>query len=150
MTREAKRVLFLAREAAAVRNSSEIGTSHLLIAIMKVHDPVTSELFARSGVSLDELQSELGTRKPERFTAPEIPMASKDEFALKRSVLSSTIVPRTHRREIPFSDNTRNAVRRAATESQQLSHSEVTPCHLTRQHVEVMVPEAHNTEAEGS
>ncbi len=104
-TEKAKRILFLARYEASQQGSKVIDTQHLLLGLLKEGEETTRELFTRANVSMDLLQAELERSGP------------------KREKLSTSV-------EIPFSDETKQALQFAEEEAERLMHPHIGTEHI--------------------
>ncbi|MFQ5700910.1 MAG: ATP-dependent Clp protease ATP-binding subunit [Acidobacteriota bacterium] len=104
-TEKAKRVLFLARYEASQMGSRVIGTEHLLLGLLKEGEEVTREMFQRSNIALETLRAEL------------------EDIGPSREKVSTSV-------EIPFSEETKRALKYAEEEANRLLHSYVGSEHL--------------------
>src|SRR5258705_1106687 len=104
-TEKAKRILFLARYGASQQGRKVIGTEHILLGLLKEGEETTRELFTRANVSMDLLQAELERRNP------------------PREKLSTSV-------EIPFSEETKNALQFTEEEAERLIHLHIGTEHL--------------------
>jgi ATP-dependent Clp protease ATP-binding subunit ClpC len=86
-TEKAKRVLFLARYEATQRGAPVIGTEHILVGLLREDDPLVRELFHRSSISVDLLQSELESRSggtmPKGTRGVDIPFSEESKRVLE-------------------------------------------------------------------
>ncbi len=101
----ARRVLFYARYEASQTGSPHIGTEHLLLGLLKETEDVVREIFARSKVSIPELQAEV-------------------EAQLQRTDRVSTSD------EIPLHESCKKALHFALDEAKKLLHGHVGAEHL--------------------
>jgi len=104
-TERARRVLFFARYEASQLGSLSIDTEHLLLGLLREGKGLTSRLFARANLSLDDLLRDIESR---------VVFHEKTPLA----------------QEIPFTDATKRALESAATEADRLLHNYIGTEHL--------------------
>ena len=104
-TERARRVLFFARYEASQLGSITIETEHLLLGLIREGKGLTSRLFARSRLALDEVRKEIEAR------------------TVFREKVSTSV-------EIPFSAETRRALQASAEEADRLMHPHIGTEHL--------------------
>src|ERR1700680_2539522 len=104
-TERARRVLFFARYEASQLGSVSIETEHLLLGLIREGKGVTSRIFARSHLSLENIRKEIEGR------------------TVFREKVSTSV-------EIPFSAETKRVLQFAAEEADRLLHNYIGPEHL--------------------
>jgi ATP-dependent Clp protease ATP-binding subunit ClpC len=104
-TERARRVLFFARYEASQLGSVTIETEHLLLGLIREGKGLTSRIFARSHLSLENIRKEIEGR------------------TIFREKVSTSV-------EIPFSTETKRALQFAAEEADRLLHNYVGTEHL--------------------
>jgi enamine deaminase RidA (YjgF/YER057c/UK114 family) len=105
-TEDARRALFFSRYEATQLGNWSIAPEHLLLGIVRQPGPTVTQFLAEAGSSPDRIRE-----------------------AVTNHVSSpADSTPTTA--EIPFSDATRQALRRAATEADHLGHDDIAPEHL--------------------
>src|SRR3954468_16380305 len=104
-TERARRFLFFARYEASQFGSLSIDTEHLLLGLAREGKGLTSRLFARAHLSLEDLQRDVESRL----------------------VFHEKLHPA---QEMPFTDAARRALESAATEADRLLHNSVGTEHL--------------------
>ena len=104
-TERARRVLFFARYEASQLGSISIETEHLLLGLIREGKGLTSRLFARSRLSLEEIRKEIEGR------------------TVFREKVSTSV-------EIPFSTETKRVLQHAAQEADRLLHNQIGTEHL--------------------
>jgi uncharacterized protein (TIGR03435 family) len=105
-TERARRVLFFARYEASQFGSLSIETEHLLLGLLREGKGITSRIFARSHVSLEEIRRAIESRTVVR------------EHQVATSV------------EIPFSAETKRVLQAVAQEADRLLHNYIGTEHL--------------------
>src|SRR5215831_1702544 len=104
-TERARRVLFFARYEASQLGSISIETEHLLLGLIREGKGLTSRIFARSHLSLENIRKEIEGR------------------TVFREKVSTSV-------EIPFSAETKRVLHFAAEESDRLLHNYIGTEHL--------------------
>jgi uncharacterized protein (TIGR03435 family) len=104
-TERARRALFFARYEAFQRGSPDIETEHLLLALFRDEQSVTTRVFARAGLTLDEIRRQVDAR-----TARHAPLSESSE--------------------VPFSEDTKRVLHFAAQEADRLLHNHIGTEHL--------------------
>jgi len=104
-TERARRVLFFARYEASQLGSVSIETEHLLLGLIREGKGLTSRIFARSHLSLENIRKEI-----------------EDRTVLREKVSTSV--------EIPFSAETKHVLQFAAEEADRLLHNYIGTEHL--------------------
>ena len=104
-TERARRVLFFARYEASQLGSSSIETEHLLLGLIREGKGLTSRIFARSHLSLENIRKEIEGR------------------TVFREKVSTSV-------EIPFSAETKRVLQLAAEEADRLLHNYIGTEHL--------------------
>src|SRR5881394_2821752 len=104
-TERARRVLFFARYEASQLGSISIETEHLLLGLIREGKGLTSRIFARSHLSLENIRKEIEGR------------------TVFREKVSTSV-------EIPFSAETKRVLQFAAEEADRLLHSYIGTEHL--------------------
>jgi len=104
-TQEARRSLFFARYEATELGSIVMETEHLLLGLLREDKGLTGLLFARSGISREDIRRELEARS-----------------AFREKVSTSV--------EIPFSEQAKLSLQFAAEEADRLSHNYIGREHL--------------------
>ena len=104
-TERARRVLFFARYEASQLGSISIETEHLLLGLIREGKGLTSRIFSRSHLSLENIRKEIEGR------------------TVFREKLSSSV-------EIPFSTETKRVLQFAAEEADRLLHNYIGTEHL--------------------
>ena len=104
-TERARRVLFFARYEASQLGSISIETEHLLLGLIREGKGLTSRLFARSHLSLENIRKEIEDR------------------TVSREKVSTSV-------EIPFSAETKRVLQCAAEEADRLLHNYIGTEHL--------------------
>src|SRR5207249_10464864 len=104
-TEQARRVLFFARYEASEFGSLSIEPEHLLLGLVREGKGLTSRIFARSHVSLEDIRKEIEGR------------------VVFREKLSTSV-------EMPISPEARRVLEFAAEEADRLRHSYVGAEHL--------------------
>ena len=104
-TERARRVLFFARYEASQLGSISIETEHLLLGLIREGKGLTSRIFARSHLSLENIRKEIEGR------------------TVFREKVSTSV-------EIPFSTETKRVLQHAAEEADRLLHNYVGTEHL--------------------
>ena len=104
-TERARRVLFFARYEASQLGSISIETEHLLLGLIREGKGLTSRLFARSHLSLENIRKEIEGR------------------TVFREKVSTSV-------EIPFSTETKRVLKHAAEEADRLIHNYIGTEHL--------------------
>ena len=104
-TERARRVLFFARYEASQLGSISIETEHLLLGLIREGKGLTSRLFARSHLSLENIRKEIEGR------------------TVFREKVSTSV-------EIPFSAETKRVLQFAAEEADRLLHNYIGTEHL--------------------
>ena len=104
-TERARRVLFFARYEASQLGSISIETEHLLLGLIREGKGLTSQIFARSHLSLEDIRKEIEGR------------------TVFREKVSTSV-------EIPFSTETKRLLQLAAEEADCLLHNHIGTEHL--------------------
>ncbi len=104
-TERARRVLFFARYEASQLGSISIETEHLLLGLIREEKGLTSRIFARSNLSLENMRKDI------------------EERTVFREKVSTAV-------EIPFSAETKRALQCAAEEADRLLHNHIGTEHL--------------------
>ena len=104
-TERARRVLFFARYEASQLGSISIETEHLLLGLIREGKGLTSRIFARSRLSLENIRKEIEGR------------------TVFREKVSTSV-------EIPFSAETKRVLQFAAEEADRLLHNYIGTEHL--------------------
>ena len=104
-TERARRVLFFARYEASQLGSISIETEHLLLGLIREGKGLTSRIFSRSHLSLENIRKEIEGR------------------TVFREKVSTTV-------EIPFSTETKRVLQFAAEEADRLLHNYIGTEHL--------------------
>jgi ATP-dependent Clp protease ATP-binding subunit ClpC len=104
-TERARRVLFFARYEASQLGSISIETEHLLLGLIREGKGLTSRLFSRSNLSLEQIRKEIEGR------------------TVFREKVSTSV-------EIPFSAETKRVLQYSAEEADRLLHNYVGTEHL--------------------
>ena len=104
-TERARRVLFFARYEASQLGSLSIETEHLLLGLIREGKGLTSRIFARSHLSLENIRRDVEGR------------------SVVREKVSTSV-------EIPFAPDTKNVLRFAAEEADRLHHNYIGTEHL--------------------
>jgi ATP-dependent Clp protease ATP-binding subunit ClpC len=104
-TERARRVLFFARYEASQLGSISIETEHLLLGLIREGKGLTSRIFARSHLSLENIRKEIEGR------------------TVFREKVSTSV-------EIPFSTETKRVLQFAADEADRLLHNYIGTEHL--------------------
>ena len=104
-TERARRVLFFARYEASQLGSISIETEHLLLGLIREGKGLTSRIFARSHLSLENIRKEIEGR------------------TVFREKVSTSV-------EIPFSAETKSVLKFAAEEADRLLHNYIGTEHL--------------------
>src|SRR5688500_5124145 len=104
-TERARRVLFFARYEASQLGSISIETEHLLLGLIREGKGLTSRIFARSHLSLENIRKEIEGR------------------TVFREKVSTSV-------EIPFSAETKRVLQFAAEEADRLLHNYLCTAHL--------------------
>src|SRR5215208_4586706 len=104
-TERARRVLFFARYEASQLGSISIETEHLLLGLIREGKGLTSRIFARSHLSLENIRKEIEGR------------------TVFREKVSTSV-------EIPFSAETKRVLQFAAEEADRLLHNYIGTEHL--------------------
>ncbi len=104
-TERARRVLFFARYEASQLGSNSIETEHLLLGLIREGKGLTSRIFARSHLSLENIRKEIEGR------------------TVFREKVSTSV-------EIPFSAETKRVLQFAAEEADRLLHNYIGTEHL--------------------
>src|SRR5665213_2899454 len=104
-TERARRVLFFARYEASQLGSTSIETEHLLLGLIREGKGLTSRIFARSHLSLENIRKEIEGR------------------TVFREKVSTSV-------EIPFSAETKSVLKFAAEEADRLLHNYIGTEHL--------------------
>ena len=84
-TERARRVVFFARYEASQLGSGAIETEHLLLGLIREGKGLTSRLFAKSRLSMDQIRKDVEGRSPYRekvSTSLEIPLSSESKRVL--------------------------------------------------------------------
>ena len=84
-TERARRVIFFARYEASQLGSSAIETEHLLLGLIREGKGLTSRLFSKSHLSMDQIRKEIEGRSPYRekvSTSVEIPLSVESKRVL--------------------------------------------------------------------
>ena len=108
-TERARRVLFFARYEASQLGSISIETEHLLLGLIREGKGLTSRIFARSHLSLENIRKEIEGR------------------TVFREKVSTSV-------EIPFSAETKRVLQFAAEEADRLLHNYIGTEHLLLGH----------------
>jgi ATP-dependent Clp protease ATP-binding subunit ClpC len=104
-TERARRALFFARYEASQLGSVSIETEHLLLGLIRDHKGITSRLFARSGLSLEDIRRDI------------------EGLTVLREKTATSV-------EIPFSTETKRVLQCAAEEADRLMHNYIGTEHL--------------------
>ena len=104
-TERARRVLFFARYEASQLGSISIETEHLLLGLIREGKGLTSRIFARSHLSLENIRKEIEGR------------------TVFREKVSTSV-------ELPFSAETKRVLQFAAEEADRLLHNYIGTEHL--------------------
>ena len=104
-TERARRVLFFARYEASQLGSISIETEHLLLGLIREGKGLTSRIFARSHLSLENIRKEIEGR------------------SIFREKVSTSV-------EIPFSTETKRVLQYSAEEADRLLHNYIGTEHL--------------------
>ena len=104
-TERARRVLFFARYEASQLGHPSIETEHLLLGLLRENKGITSRIFERRHIALEDLRKDIEGRRP-----------YQEKF--------STSV------EIPFSADTKRVLQFAAEEADRLLHNHIGSEHL--------------------
>src|SRR4029434_10708214 len=104
-TERARRVLFFARYEASQLGSISIETEHLLLGLIREDKGLTSRIFARSHLSLENIRKDIEGR------------------TVFREKVSTSV-------EIPFSAETKRVLQYAAEEADRLLHNYIGTEHL--------------------
>lgn len=104
-THKARQALFFSRYAAGDLGSPVIEHEHLLMGLIQAAHGVVSNLFDRTGLSVEQVRAVLADAASER-----------------QKIAVSAI--------IPFSDGSRRVVRHAAAEANRLSHQSIGMVHI--------------------
>ena len=104
-TERARRVLFFARYEASQLGSISIETEHLLLGLIREGKGLTSRIFERSHLSLENIRKEIEGR------------------TVFREKVSTSV-------EIPFSTETKRVLQQAAEEADRLLHNHIGTEHL--------------------
>src|SRR5678810_1458327 len=104
-TERARRVLFFARYEASQLGSISIETEHLLLGLIREGKGLTSRIFARSHLSLENIRKDIEGR------------------TVFREKVSTSV-------EIPFSADTKRVLQFAAEEADRLLHTYIGTEHL--------------------
>ena len=104
-TERARRVLFFARYEASQGGSISIETEHLLLGLIREGKGLTSRIFARSHLYLENIRKEIESR------------------SVFREKISTSV-------EIPFSAETKRVLRHAVEEADRLRHNHMGTEHL--------------------
>ena len=104
-TERARRVLFFARYEASQIGSISIETEHLLLGLIREGKGLTSRIFARSHLYLENIRKEIESR------------------SVLREKISTSV-------EIPFSAETKRVLRHASEEADRLLHNHIGTEHL--------------------
>jgi len=104
-TERARRVLFFARYEASQLGSISIETEHLLLGLIREGKGLTSRIFARSHISIENIRKEIEGR------------------TVFREKVSTSV-------EIPFSTETKRVLQCAAEEADRLLHNYIGTEHL--------------------
>ncbi len=84
-TERARRVIFFARYEASQLGSGAIETEHMLLGLLREGKGVTSRLFSKSRLSMDQIRKEVEGRSPARekvSTSVEIPLSAESKRVL--------------------------------------------------------------------
>src|SRR5512143_2628751 len=84
-TERARRVIFFARYEASQLGSGAIETEHLLLGLIREGKGLTSRLFAKAHVSMDQIRKEVEGRSPYRekvAASLEIPLSAESKRVL--------------------------------------------------------------------
>src|SRR2546427_8022587 len=85
-TERARRVLFFARYEASELGNTSIETQHLLLGLLREGKGLTSRIFARANISLEELRQEIVGRttfQEKVATSVEIPFSAETKRVLE-------------------------------------------------------------------
>ncbi len=104
-TEQARRTLFFARYEAFQLGSAFIETEHVLLGLFREEQSLTSSVFARARLSIDDVRREIEAR-----TARHAPSSDSSQ--------------------IPFSDETKSVFQYAAQEADRLLHNHIGSEHL--------------------
>ena len=104
-TERARRVLFFGRYEASQLGSISIETEHLLLGLIREGKGLTSRIFSRSHLSLENIRKEI-----------------EDRTVFREKVSTSV--------EIPFSTETKRVLQYASEESDRLLHNYIRTEHL--------------------
>jgi enamine deaminase RidA (YjgF/YER057c/UK114 family) len=104
-TEEARRALFFSRYEASELGSMSIEPEHLLLGLIRLDKGLTSRIFARSHLSLENIRKDIEGRT-----------------VLREKTATSV--------EIPFSAETKRVLQFAAEEADRLLHNHIGPEHL--------------------
>lgn len=113
LTRQADKVLKLARLEAKVFKSEDIGTEHLLLAVLREENNVAAQILQRLGISYDILRAELegGSELPRAMATPESPEGSGGDVGGERQK------QRTSKSKTPVLDNFGRDLTKAAEDN---------------------------------
>ena len=84
-TERARRVIFFARYEASQLGSGAIETEHLLLGLIREGKGLTSRLFAKGHLSMDQIRKDVEGRSPYRekvSTSLEIPLSTESKRVL--------------------------------------------------------------------
>src|SRR5512136_1906288 len=84
-TERARRVIFFARYEASQLGSGAIETEHLLLGLIREGKGLTSRLFAKSHLAMDQIRKDVESRSPYRekvSTSLEIPLSGESKRVL--------------------------------------------------------------------
>src|SRR5512138_900459 len=84
-TERARRVIFFARYEASQLGSGAIETEHVLLGLLREGKGLTSRLFSKGHLSMDQIRKEVEARSPERAkvsTSVEIPLSAESKRVL--------------------------------------------------------------------
>src|SRR5262245_48910779 len=98
-TERARRVLFFARYEASQLGSISIETEHLLLGLIREGKGLTSRIFARSNLSLDNSRKDNEGRKvcPEQAsTSVELPFSAETKRVLQFAAEEADRLPHTY------------------------------------------------------
>lgn len=112
----ARRTLFFARDEAFRLRSQAIDPEHLVLGLIRSGDEPAGRLLARARVTLEGLRQEIETRSVQSQSRP----------TFWRRLWGPASSPH----EVPFSRQTKLALRRGAAEADRLRHSDIRPGHL--------------------
>jgi len=104
-TERARRVIFFARYEASQLGSGAIETEHLLLGLIREGKGLTSRLFAKSHLSMDQIRKDVEGRSP------------------YREKVSTTL-------EIPLSAECKHVLAHAADEAERMSHNYIGTEHI--------------------